>query len=253
MFIYKITINGQEYYGLDTKPVYKQHRWKTHKRECMNTNDMGLLHKTMREAGLENCHYEVVEEGFENVHDLAQAEIRYIAEHDTFRNGLNSSLGGDGLGRKDLREYPDHDIESIKKALSDSMSEYNTRIKWANMTEQERKEATAHLHNDEVYQRKSTTLRKYYASNPDARSHRAQVLDEWRKKNRDQLLKQNRRASALGAAKLSKKVKVEFDDGTTKLYSSKSEYAREHGHNLKYILAKTKAGSNHKGRRAWEV
>lgn len=71
--------------------------------------------------------------------------------------------------------------------------------------------------------------------------------------NRDLLLEQNRKASLIGAAKVSKKVKVEFDNGETKVYNSKSAYTRKCGHDLKYILAKTKSGSNNKGKRAWEV
>lgn len=253
MFIYRITVGGKHYYGMDTKPTYKQHRWKTHCREAMNPLDTNPLHTAMREAGLENCHYEVIEEGFETIPQLGSAEIRYIAENDTYRNGLNSSPGGDGLGHHALYDMDENEILIIKQALSESLSEYNTKVKWAGMSKRERKEATAHLHTDEVYQKKSASLKEYYAANPDIKQEKAKGITKWRKENRELLLEQNRKAALLGAAKVSKKVKVEFDNGETIVYNSKSEYAREHGHDLKYIIAKTKQGSNHKGKKAWEI
>lgn len=253
MFIYKITVGDKQYYGMDSKPTYKQHRWKSHKREALNMSDTNPLHIAMREANIENCKYEVVEEGFTTLSQLAVAEIKYIADNDTYRNGLNSSTGGDGLGHHNLHEMNDDEITVIKKALSDALSDYNNKIKWAGLSEDERKKATSHLHNEEVYQKKSATLKKYYANNPEAKKEKAKSIAKWREQNRDLLLEQNRKASLLGAAKISKKVKVEFDNGETKVYNSKSEYAREHGHDLKYILAKTKAGLHHKGKKAWEL
>lgn len=216
----------------------------------MNTNP---LHIAMREAGIKNCIYEIIEEGFETLPQLGAAEIQYIADNDTYCNGLNSSPGGDGLGHHNLYRLDNEEVAVIKQALSESLSAYNNKVKWAGLSEAERKEATSHLHNDEVYQKKSATLKEYYANNPEAKNEKAKAIAKWREQNRDLLLKQNRKAALLGAAKVSKKVKVEFDNGITKIYSSKSEYSREHKHDLKTILAKTKAGSNHKGKRAWEL
>lgn len=253
MFIYRITVGDKHYYGMDTKPTYKQHRWKTHCREAMNPLNTNPLHTAMREAGIENCIYEVIEEGFETLPQLGAAEIQYIADNDTYQNGLNSSPGGDGLGHHNLYELDNEEISVIKQTLSSAMSEYNTKVKWAYMSSKERKEATSHLHNDDVYQRKSATLKEFYARNPDVRKEKFNGIAKWRKQNQDQHLENVRRASLLGAAKISKKVKIEFADGNIKVYNSKSEYAKNHGHNLKCVLEKTKNGGSHNGIKGWEI
>ena len=253
MFIYKIVVNNKEYYGLDTKPVYKQNRWKTHKREAAKNVDNIPLHTAMNKHGIENCVYEVVEEGFSTIQELALAEMRYISENDTYRNGLNSTCGGDGLGHQFIWDASDNDIQAIKDSLSTAMSDYNTHVKWAGMSAEERKVALSHLHTEEVALKKSVTLKEYYANNPKEKQARYKAISKWRDNNREQLCEQNRKASMIGAAAVSKKVKVEFDNGEIKVYNSKSAYAREHGYDLKYIIEKTRNGGTHNGKRAWEI
>jgi hypothetical protein len=180
------------------------------------------------------------------------AEIYYIKKYDSKNNGLNSTYGGDGLGYH-LHTMSEEEIDKIKKALSKSMTEYNCSTKWANTTEEDRKKLTRHLHNEEVYTKKSETLKKFYDLNPDIKQEKYTAIKKWREENPEQLKEQNRKAGLLGAAKVSKKVKVINPEGEEKIYPSKSSFVREHGHIINYILMKTKEGKCHKGWKGWEI
>ena len=48
MFIYKITAGTQIYIGLDTKPTYKQSRWKAHCKQASAENPIYKVHKEMK-------------------------------------------------------------------------------------------------------------------------------------------------------------------------------------------------------------
>lgn len=253
MFIYKISVNGKDYYGMDTKPVHKQARWTAHQQEALTGSSCTKLYTAMRKAGVENCVYSVVEEGFKSIPELAQAEINYIKQHDTYRHGLNGTIGGDGMGCHNLNEMTEEQIASIKHALSVSLSEYNTKIKWAGVGHDERKKLTSHLHTPEVYAKKSSTLALTYKKNQELRKNKGAVIKKWRGENPELWREQQLAASLAGAAKTAKKLKVEFEDGTIKIFNSKSEYAKLYGHNMKYIIKKTQQGESHKGRRAWEI
>jgi hypothetical protein len=255
MFIYKITCNDKVYYGLDSSPKYKQRRWKAHKRTA--PTGQSKLSRAMREAGIDNCKYEVVEEGFSSLAELAAAEIQYIADGDTFKNGLNGTPGGDGIGYHDLQTLSESEIQEIKQSLSDNLSRYNTLVKWAGTTDEERKEQCAHLHTNEVYKRKSATLKETYKARPELAEHRSEAIKNHWASLPDSEIERRRKLNAenskLGAQKTSKKVKVQFESGEVKIYRSKSEYVREFGHDINYVLMKTKEGKTHNGKRAWQL
>ena len=69
----------------------------------------------------------------------------------------------------------------------------------------------------------------------------------------DQLSKTNRKNGCKGAEKVSKKVKIEFQNGDIKIYNSKSEFNREHGEIINAIIRKTKDGNSHRGFKGWEI
>ena len=254
MFIYKITIltTNQVYIGLDTKPSYKLARWKHHCR-AVNGNDVTKLYNAMRKAGVENCIVNIEEDGFSSISSLAVAEITYIKKYNSYINGLNSTPGGDGMGYHTLNRLNEFEIDQIKAALGDNFRYYNKNVKWANTTVEERKELTKHLHNKEVYQKKSDTLKEFYKANPDERAKKRVAIDAWIKSNREQLLANNLKASLKGAAKTSIAILVESPDGSMLHYKSKSEFNRQTTLWAKIILEKTAIGKSHKGYKAWEI
>lgn len=253
MFIYKITIVplNQVYIGLDTKPSYKLSRWSKHQEEA-NSRCRTKLHSSMKHYGIENCTIEIIEDGFESIGKLALAEINYIKQYDSYRNGLNSTPGGDGLGRHDLASLSDDEIQQIKTALSDGLSEYNKNIKWANTTLADRKKLTRHLHTDQVYKKKSDTLKKFYEANPNVKKDKGTSIKQWQLENKEQLKETNRINSLKGAAKVSKKIVVEKEDGTLLHFNSKSEFNRSTGQWAETVLRKTEEGKFHNGYKGWE-
>lgn len=254
MYIYKITVLplNQCYIGLDTKPVYKKFRWKDHCREAKKLKSQRKIHRAMREHGIENCSYEVLEDGFVSFGDLALAEIKYIKLYDSYSNGLNSSPGGDGLGVKCWDNLTDQDIINIKIALGEKWREWNSR-KWQNTTPEQRKEMVKNAHTPEVTKRRAQSLKEFYAANPEAKKEKRDGITNWQKNNRQKLIEQNRKNSLKGAEKVSVAIMVEFPDGRQVKYPSKSEFHRQTKLWPKTIIEKTSAGQRHLGYRAWEI
>jgi hypothetical protein len=253
MFIYKITIltTQQVYIGLDTKPSYKLSRWKEHRRNAA-AGKISKLYNAMRLYSSDQCLVEVLENNFTSIIDLALAEIQYIKKYDSYKKGLNSTTGGDGLSVH-LHKLAESEIQQIKSALGNSLSNYNNNVKWAGTTLNERKELTKHLHTEEVYKQKSETLKEYYKFNPQEKKKRHKSLEAWQLSNYEKFKENNIKNSLLGADKVSIAILVEFPDGTMLEYKSKSEFNRQTGQWAKTLIEKTAKGESHNGYKAWEI
>lgn len=113
VYIYKIVndINDKVYVGKTTETI--EERFKDHIRMV----DRGVLYHrplycAMKKYGIKHFHIEVLEE-VEDINILSDREIFWIAELDTYYNGYNATLGGDGRILYDyeaianrLRDYP---------------------------------------------------------------------------------------------------------------------------------------------------
>lgn len=91
--IYKITnkVNGKSYIGQTRYTI--EFRWKQHQHKKDNT----YFHNAIHKYGVDNFNIEILEEC--NIEELNQKEIFYIAKYDTFKNGYNLTIGGDGNRR----------------------------------------------------------------------------------------------------------------------------------------------------------
>jgi hypothetical protein len=207
----------------------------------------------MLQHGVDQCKFEILRDHVPTLTDLALTEIQLIEEHDTFKNGLNQTKGGDGLGRTSLLKLSEEEVAKIRQALGGSMSEYNTNVKWDNTSLQDRKQMLAHLHTPEVAQKKSDTLRRYYEANPNARTEKGQIISHWRAANREAMVTNNKKASAAASLVNQKQVKVETEDGSVTIYSSLKEFKEKAGVWPDYVLKKTKQGLYHKGYKAWRI
>ena len=102
-YIYKITnqINGKSYIGKTMKTI--QERWSEHcadyKRERCEKRP---LYAAMNKYGIENFKIEQIEECSDQ--DLSERECFWIEYYETFKNGYNATLGGDG------KAYIDYDL-----------------------------------------------------------------------------------------------------------------------------------------------
>lgn len=227
MFIYKITVIpiNQVYIGFDTAPSYKLSRWKDH---CKNAklHRKSKLYTAMAKYGIENCSIEIVEDNFKSIVELAVAEIMYIEKYNSYLFGLNSTRGGDGLGRHILHELSNDDILLIKKTLGDRLSEYNKNVKWANTTIESRRELTKHLNTPEIIKKRGTTLKQFYNANPEIKKEKGKVIKQWSANNKEKVKIRNQINGLKGAAKVSKTFTVETEDGNILKFNSKSEFQR---------------------------
>ena len=94
-YIYCIVnnVNGKKYIGKTTNTIetrFRQHIFDSRKSECKNRT----LYKAFEKYGIENFSIHQLEEC--DWDKASEREIYYISLYDTFRNGYNETLGGDG-------------------------------------------------------------------------------------------------------------------------------------------------------------
>ena len=99
--IYKITniLNDKGYVGRTEKDP--QERFKGHLYAARTGGPM-VISRAIRKYGVENFKFEVLEEC--SIEDQYIRESQLIEKYDTFHNGYNSSLGGEGSGAGVKRE-----------------------------------------------------------------------------------------------------------------------------------------------------
>lgn len=96
-FIYKITnkLNSKSYIGL-TNYTDPFRRWERHKKDVFHSDyTKRPLYEAIKKYGIENFTFEVLEECLEP----QDREKFYIQKFDTYNNGYNATLGGDGRKR----------------------------------------------------------------------------------------------------------------------------------------------------------
>jgi hypothetical protein len=246
MFIYKVTIIplNQVYIGLDTKPEYKMSRWKTHLKNSI-TNPKGKFHQAIHKYGSKNCVYEVIDSGFTSISQLALSEIKYIKHYDSYKNGLNSTPGGDGLNN-DLTMFNDDEIEIIREALGEQWRVFNQK-RWSNTTFEQRKEMIKHCHTNEANTNRSETLKRYYEYVPGSKDKHSAGIKKWREENPELVKHYSIQNGLKGAEKNSKKVTVLREDGSIEVYNSVSEFQRKTGQWMCTIREKSAIGLFHNG------
>ena len=128
--IYCITnqINGKQYIGKTISSI--ERRFLEHKSERLRSPDRPL-YRAMNKYGVENFTIEVLEE--RDYKMLSEREIYWISKKDTYYNGYNATLGGDGkvlydyeqivdkyrsgMLTKELADYFECSVDTIRLAL----------------------------------------------------------------------------------------------------------------------------------------
>lgn len=253
MYIYKITVIplNQVYIGMDTKPIYKKSRWKDHCRASKKETTR-KIHLAMKKYGIENCVFEVIEDGFSTLGELALAEIRYIEQYNSYKNGLNSSRGGDGLGHKNWNSLSEDEIKNIKSALGDHFKDYNKK-KWANTSPEQRKEMVKNAFTPEVNKRRANSLKEYYKATPESVDYKIKKILQWQQENKELHRSIARKNGLKGSETVSKEIVVEKEDGSVLHFKSKSEFNRLTGQWASTIIRKTSDGSFYNGYRIKEI
>lgn len=93
--IYKITnkINSKVYIGCTTKTI--EERYSSHIHRCYKQKYRCKLYNSIRKYGKENFKIELLQECA--IKDMYELEKKYIAQYDSYKKGLNSTLGGEGF------------------------------------------------------------------------------------------------------------------------------------------------------------
>ena len=109
--IYKITniLNDKKYVGKTEKDL--ESRWKQHLYKATSDGPM-VISQAIRKYGKENFKFEVIEKCLSE--DVNKKESYWIGKLDTFENGYNSTLGGDGaVGTKRERGAVHPDAKAV--------------------------------------------------------------------------------------------------------------------------------------------
>lgn len=107
--IYKITnlINSKIYIGQTSQTAAA--RWSDHKKNFKSLQDDMVIHKAMFKYGKDNFSFEIIEECDNN--KLSERESYWIKYYNTYEEGYNSTLGGEGAPKYDynlfLKEWND--------------------------------------------------------------------------------------------------------------------------------------------------
>lgn len=101
MFIYKATsaTTGKVYIGQSSQTL--QERINQHNSHAFGQQYNYHFHNAIRKYGADDFTYEIIEDGINSIEELNLRERFWIAEYDSYYNGYNSTLGGDGRQTRD--------------------------------------------------------------------------------------------------------------------------------------------------------
>ena len=111
-YIYIITnlINGKQYVGKTLFSV--ERRWKEHKQDYLRKrNEKRPLYNAMEKYGVKNFRIDTLEEC--TAEDSSEREQYWIQYYNTFHEGYNVTLGGDGKKRLNYKQIL-HDYDTTQ-------------------------------------------------------------------------------------------------------------------------------------------
>lgn len=113
--IYAITnkVNGKVYVGQTTRPC--EQRWEEHKYNTRYDTEKCAIHYAFDKYGLNNFIFELVATFIYSFDELNQKEQEFIYLFDSYENGYNETLGGDGV-----KKYTKQEIDECKKAYENN-------------------------------------------------------------------------------------------------------------------------------------
>lgn len=97
IYIIRNKINSKVYIGQTTQRP--KDRWKDHKSKSKYKNN--VLYKAIRKYGIDNFYMNIIEDNVP-YEKLSEREIFWIEKYDSYKNGYNMTIGGEGNGRLEV-------------------------------------------------------------------------------------------------------------------------------------------------------
>lgn len=127
LYVITCLVNGKKYIGKTCKSL--DCRFQEHIRDCKR-NVNRKLQNAIKKYGKQNFTISLLEE-CDTEEESYNREIQLIAEHNTYKNGYNSSTGGDGFTSNFMKEvWQREEYKSLKKS--------QIKQKWENNDYKER-------------------------------------------------------------------------------------------------------------------
>lgn len=208
IYCYHCISTGKKYIG---QTVYEQKRKSHHKHDC-NRGVNNKFYRAVRKYGWDNFIYGIIESY--DVNDLNKQEIFYISRYDTYQNGYNSTIGGEGA-----RGFSPSNETKQKQSIS-AKNRTNPPKNKKYFTEEEKREAKRKR--DREYQQRVKEKRKEY-------------MKEWRERNLDYLNEYKE--------KNKEKFKQVWKDHREKNKEKRNEYNKWYYHNVVKPLKESKRKS----------
>lgn len=176
MRVYIITnmINGKQYVGVTSQTI--QARFLEHKKSSRHPNSKRKLLRAIRKYGEENFKVDLLEDNIP-YEQITEKEQFYIAKYDTYNNGYNMTIGGDGICGYQYGEYWREKMQPVWDSIY--TEERSRKISIANKGKKKSEE-----HKRKLSERK----KEYYKTheNPFTGKHHT---EESKQKQREQMTK----------------------------------------------------------------
>jgi group I intron endonuclease len=122
IYLIKNLLNNKEYIGCTISKLnvrFEEHMWR-----CLNSDSKTKFCNSIKKYGRENFKIELVE--ICDVKMIYEREIFYIEKFNTYKNGLNSTIGGEGcLGYRHTEETRKKISKIIKNGKSHKGKTYD--------------------------------------------------------------------------------------------------------------------------------
>ena len=113
IYIIKNTINDKVYVGQTA--IGAENRWKQHTKPSNIKKNNYALYRAMTKYGVDNFYYEILEDGIP-LNELDEKEIYYIQKYNSYKEGYNSTKGGDGRIINKIEDI-EYILEQVKKGI----------------------------------------------------------------------------------------------------------------------------------------
>ena len=171
IYCYCCIPTGKKYIG---QTVREEKRKIQHRHDCKRGVD-NKFYRAVRKYGWNKFIYGIIEEY--DIEVLNEQELFYIHYYDTYNNGYNSTIGGEGVRGFSPSE------ETKKKQSIAAKNRTDIRHNKKYFTEEEKREAKRKR--DREYQQKIKERRKEYMK--EWRANNQDKIKKWKEENKDYL------------------------------------------------------------------